>query len=247
MKAKLSLSLCLLVLTGTASQAQTAESLKSAFAQQKRLLDEVIDDYGRARAAELSAINGFRQLSQQLDAALEDPNVSLHYLTGLEAQLGSARDAACDRTQQTAQTRKRLYERMESMGAVARDFERQSGYFDTDEQGIEGTWHIEAQPIDVVGLLNLRLNGSQVSGPYHLSNGRDGAVRGTLAGSRLELQVVDSEHGVVATITAEVDSEAGEIQGTWLAMELASGRPSTGDWTASRVSDEEEITLENSR
>lgn len=245
MRKRTHLTLGLLVLASTASQAQTAESLKSAFTQQKRALEDVIDEYGRARAAEMSAISQFRQSSQKLDDALEDPNVSLHYLTGLEAELGSARQAACDRTEQTAQVRKRLYEHMERMGAVARDFERQASFFSVEAPGITGTWHVVVQPIDVVGLLNLRRTGSQVSGPYHLSNGRDGAVRGTLAGSRLELQVVDSEHGVVATIDAQVDSEAGEIRGTWLAMELSSGRPSTGEWTATRLSDDEELDLEN--
>ena len=48
----------------------------------------------------------------------------------------------------------------------------------------------------------------------------------------------------MATIEAELDTAAGEIRGTWLAMDLGSGRPSTGDWTATRLSDDEELDLE---
>ncbi len=232
-----------LLLVAIGLLAQTPENLEGAFALEARLLDESIAEYGRARGREKSAIDELRRLSQQLDATLEDPNASYDSLTRLEAQLAVARDRACTRAQETAQVRQRMYDRMERLAGLAREFERQTELFGSARQGLSGTWQIEAQPIEVYGLLNLRLTGSQVSGPYRLSNGRQGAVRGTLAGDRLELQIVDSEHGVVATVTAVVDAGAGEIRGTWQAMELASGRPATGDWTAQRVSSEEEIDL----
>jgi len=235
---------CLSLVGAAGSQAQTAESLRGAFAREARLLDDAIDEYGRNRAHETAAVNELRRLSNQLDNALGDPNASLDYLTNLEAQLAVARDRACAGLETTAMSRRKMYDRMERVAAVAREFEEQTDLFGLAQEGLSGTWHLEVQPLEVYGLMNLRLQGAQVSGPYRLSNGNLGSVKGTLAGNRLDLQAIDSERGVIATIKAEVDATAGEIRGTWTAMELASGLPSTGNWVADKVSSQEEIDLE---
>jgi len=77
---------------------------------------------------------------------------------------------------------------------------------------------------------NLRQLSAQVSGPYRLSNGRQGSLQGTLYGDRLRLQAIDAA--------------SGQIEGRWTAMDLSSGLPSTGDWLADKDSSQEEIDLE---
>lgn len=236
---------CTLLITA-AAMAQTADSLKGAFARESQLLDDAIDDYGRSRSYEKGAIDELRELSTRLDEALADPNVSLNYLTDLEAQVAAARDRACASLEQTAQARLKMYDRMERLGAVAREFEQQTTLFDRAQEGISGMWHLEVQPLDLYGLINLRLQGAQISGPYRLSNGNQGSVQGTLAGDRLTLQAIDAESGrPVATIEARLDAAAGEIRGEWTAMDLSAGLPSRGEWLADKVSSQEEIDLEN--
>ena len=86
---RLPLFLMLAVVTGaSAAMSQTAADLKGAFGREAQLLDEAIDDFGRSRTRERAAIEELRQLSSQLDEALADPNVSLDYLSELEARLG---------------------------------------------------------------------------------------------------------------------------------------------------------------
>ena len=234
-----------LVVLGTAvTAAQTAQDLKGQFAEESRQLDRFIDDYGRSRASERAAVDGLRRIHLRLDEALEDPNVTLDYLNSLERELATARDRACASLERTAQARRAMYDQMARLGAVAREIERQTELFGTSQEGLTGMWHLEVQPLDLYGLINLRLNGAQVSGPYRLSNGNQGSVQGTLAGNVLRLQAVDSERGVIADIKAEVDTEAGEIRGEWRSRELGSGLPSVGDWNADKVSSQEEIDLD---
>ena len=238
------LTCSLLALIATGAQAQSAEELKGTFAQESRVLDQAIDEYGRARATERTAIDELRRLHDQLDAGLEDPNVSLGYLNDLETQLADARDRACASLEQTAKARRTMYDRMERLAVVARDFERQTELFGSAQEGLTGMWHLEVQPLDLYGLINLRLDGSQVSGPYRLSNGNQGSVKGTLAGNVIRLEAIDSEEGVIADIKADVDTATGEIRGQWRARQLGSGLPSMGDWIADKVSSQEEIDLD---
>lgn len=236
---------CLLSLWGGMARAQSAEELKSTFAQESRFLDQAINEYGSARAVERSAIDELRRLHSQLDEGLEDPNVSLDYLNSLEAQLADARDTACASLEKTARARQNMYARMERMAAVARSFEQQTELFGSAREGLTGMWHVELQPLDLSGLINLRLSGGQVSGPYRLSNGNQGSVQGTLAGDVLRLEAVDSERGVIADIEAQVDATAGEIRGEWRARILGgTGLPSVGEWIADKVSSQEEIDLD---
>ena len=245
MRYQAALGLSLLCLTAVGARAQSAEELKSRFAQESQLLERAIDDYGRARGTERSAIGELRRLHEQLDEGIEDPNVSLDYLNDLETQIAEARGRACTSLEQTARARRVMYDRMERLAVVARDFERQTELFGSAQTGLSGMWHIELQPLDLYGLINLRLDGAQVSGPYRLSNGNQGSVRGTLAGSVLRLEAIDSERGVIADIEANVDTTSGEIRGEWTTRVLGgSGLPAVGDWIADKVSSQEEVDLD---
>ena len=216
---QLSLVLAALLLAVTVGSAQTAEGLRNDFGRETQLLDEAIDDLGRSRAQEREAVDRLRRLSGQLDEALGDANVSLDYLAELEAQLAVARDRACTALEKTALARQKMYDRMERVAAVAREFETQTDLFGQAQEGLTGMWHLEVQPMELFGLMNLRLEGAQVSGPYRLSNGRQGSLHGTLSGDRLQLQAIDAESGrTVANIDARIDAAAGAIVAPRLAF-----------------------------
>ncbi len=131
--------------------------------------------------------------------------------------------------------RRQLYETMKRLSEMARQLER-LGIGPAKAGGIGGSWHVEASPNDVQGVMELKQKGSLISGAYRLSNGNHGSVVGTFAGRRLEVQMIDSERGVVGSIRGDLDPDSGEVYGTWQARDLAGGRPTAGHWTARRLS-----------
>jgi hypothetical protein len=222
--------------------AAVPENLKSSFTVEARLLDREIDEYARAWGRQREAVNRLRSITDRLDAALSDPNSSVSSLRSMESEFGVALDSAYARARETGEVRKRLYQRMNRLAELAREIERQAGnqLLDIDTP-LNGMWKIEAQPIDVHGLMNLRQEGTLVTGTYRLSNGNQGSVQGTFAGGNLRLELVEVEAGHVGTIRGELDTDAGEVRGDWQAMDLTGGRPSAGSWSAHKVSADEEI------
>lgn len=223
---------------------ETLDSLKRAFTDESQTLDRAIGEYGRERSQERNAIGELRRLSQQLEEAIDNPHSSLNYLTQLEDELKVARDRACYQAETTALARQEMYVHMQTLGEISRQFEREAGILVADQTDLNGMWQVEAQPNDVVGLLNLRVKGTQVSGPYKLNNGNQGTVRGSISGDRLDLDMVDSQKGMVGSIEGRVDRATGRIEGIWQALELGgSGRPAFGEWFATRLSGDEHLDL----
>jgi len=222
--------------------AAVPENLKSSFTVEARLLDREIDEYARARGRQREVVNRLRSITDKLDAALSDPNASVSSLKSMESEFGAALDSAYARARETGEVRKRLYQRMSRLAELAREIERQAGnqLLDIDTP-LNGMWKIEAQPIDVHGLMNLRQEGTLVTGTYRLSNGNQGSVKGTFAGGNLRLDLVEVEAGHVGTIRGELNTDSSEVRGDWQAMDLTGGRPSAGSWSAHKVSSDEEI------
>ncbi len=225
--------------TSLAQNRSTAE-LQRDFTAEAGALDAKIGQYFDARERENEALAELARASRQLDDTLGNPLSGPAELIDLEAEVTVARERACGLTEETAARRRAMYDSMKRLAAKVRELERRAG----DRQnrgiggaggGIAGSWQIEAQPNDLWGFLDLKREGTLVSGSYRLSNGAEGSLQGTFAGGRLELELVDSERGAVGDIEGELEAEAGEIRGTWHARELAGGRPGAGEWTARRV------------
>ncbi len=215
--------------------AQDLTSLKADFMAEARILEAEIDDYFDTREAEQEAIAELSRRSRQLDDTLGDAHGSVSDLVRLEGQVAAAREQAFGRSEESAEMRRQLYESMKRLSAMARQLER-LGIGPAEDGGVGGSWHVEASPHGVYGVMDLEQKGNLISGAYRLSNGAHGSVVGTFAGQRLELLLIDSEHGVVGSIRGELDPESGEVYGTWQARELSGGRPTAGHWTARRLS-----------
>ncbi len=214
--------------------AQDAANLRRDFQTEARLLEAEIDSYFDNREREQEALDELSRLSRQLDAILGDAHGSVADLFRFEGRVAAARERAVGLSEESAEIRRQLYEGMKRLSAMAGQLER-LGVGPTEGGGVGGTWHVEASPNSVQGLMDLEQDGTLISGDYQLSNGTGGSVVGTFTGGRLELQLIDSQRGVVGSIRGDLDAESGEIYGTWQARELAAGRPTAGHWTARRL------------
>lgn len=226
--------------------AQDLSSLKADFLAEARILEAEIDDYFDTREAEQEAMAELSRKSRQLDDTLGDAHGSVADLVRLEGKVTAARERAFGLSEESAEMRRQLYESMKRLSAMARQLER-LGIGPAEDGGVGGSWHVEASPNSVYGVMELEQNGNLISGSYRLSNGAHGSVVGTFAGQRLELQLIDSERGVVGSVRGDLDAESGEVYGTWQARELSGGRPTAGHWTARRLSleDLEEMAEES--
>lgn len=223
---------------------QELVELRDAFLLEARLLDADIEEYAEARRRESQAIEALQGVNRRLDAAMADPNASPAELLRLEDEVAAAREAAWYRSVEAGEARRGLLRRMERLADLTRQVQAEGVVLVPRSGAVGGMWRVEAQPIGVYGLLSLEQEGSLVSGTYRLSNGRRGSLQGTFAGVTLQLEMVDSERGLIGSIEGDLDRESGEIRGRWQAMELAGNRPSGGTWTARLVSLEETLGLD---
>ncbi len=225
----------LLVTAAARLPAQDLANLRGDFMAEARILEAEIDDYFSTRESEQEALAELARKSRQLDDALGDAHGSVADLVGLESQVAAAREQAFGLSEESAGTRRRLYEGMKRLSAMARQLEG-LGIGPAGDGGVGGSWHVEASPDEIYGVMELAQNGALIAGTYRLSNGAHGSLVGTYAGRRLEIQLIDSRHGVVGSIRGDLDPDSGEIYGIWQARELADRRPTAGHWTARRLS-----------
>jgi hypothetical protein len=106
------------------------------------------------------------------------------------------------------------------------------------EDPLSGDWEVTVSPPDMTGKFTLSLSGTLISGTYQLSGGWKGSLKGTLVGSRVRLERIDTEQGFMAVYYGKVDRENLTIQGTWESTLFTTGGPMTGNWTARRVRDQ---------
>ena len=248
-RARIPASIAVLIATlGLAAPlpAQDLSSLKADFLAEARILEAEIDDYFDTREAEQEALAELSRKSRQLDDTLGDAHGSVSDLVRLEGRVAAARERAFGLSEESAEMRRQLYESMKRLSAMARQLER-LGIGPAEDGGVGGSWHVEASPNSVHGVMELAQEGNLISGSYRLSNGAHGSVVGTVAGQRLGLQLIDSERGVVGSVRGDLDPESGEVYGTWQARELSGGRPTAGHWTARRLTleDLEEMAEES--
>lgn len=222
-------------IVASAVPAEELEQLGEAFADETRQLEVDIEEYAKARQWERQALAELRRVNEILDDKLSDPSTSPANLRRLELQIESARLEAFDLSEKSAAARLGMYERMERVGQILDGFEREGVDIVPAGGGVTGTWKLTVPEYEVAGVMSLLQEGSLISGSYRMSTGAQGSVQGTFAGSRLELDLVDSARGMMGSSAGELDPASGDIRGTWHPLELASGEPSRVEWRAHRV------------
>ena len=153
-------------------------------------------------------------------------------LREIEAQMR----AAVSRSQQL---RRSMLENREMLAAIGIEIERLTAVVGAAEAPLNGTWRLVVEP-GQDGFAYLQQQGTLVSGTYALSGGFTGSFRGTFVSGKVRLERIDSQIGFAAIFYGRLvgRGENLRLQGNWEATQLASGLPSRGSWTATRVSDE---------
>jgi hypothetical protein len=205
-----------------------------------------------AEAAKLEAVNDATQEAWRtqdglvqdlladaadLERAYGDPDASAAELRALEDRYEAALGSAYKQAKATIANRRRVYDQMDKLAALGRRIEAERrAILDAPMPG--GLWRFEIPGAGLVGILKLAVNGGSVSGTYRLSNGGRGTVTGSYGGGQLELTRYDTGSGRDAVLRAEIDEQAGTLDGEWVRFELGAGQPGSGRWHAERVSDE---------
>ncbi len=234
-------SMVSILLLAAPAVGELVEVLETAFTLEARLLDAESQRYTAARRGEIEAFEELGRLGGRLDAAIADKTVDVAQLRRLEAEVAELRATALARSKQVAEQRQRLYARLDRLEELGAEIERQRhrGLVRTAE--LDGLWRIEAADADgTFGILKLDSQGTLVSGHYRMSNGAQGSVRGTLVQGKLEIERIDAVRGHDMTLDGHFDAAAGELHGEWHAKELSGGAPTWGEWTARKLSPEEE-------
>ena len=105
---------------------------------------------------------------------------------------------------------------------------------------LTGNWRFVVEP-GQEGVGYLQQQGTLVTGTYTLSGGFSGSFRGTFVAGKVRLERIDSQYGFAAIYYGRLVGQGrnARLQGNWEATQLASGLPSMGNWTATRIVDEE--------
>jgi hypothetical protein len=231
--------------------ASAAGDFESEYVLESRLLENELERYLETRERETQAVQEVRRIAGQLDDVLAHPNSSVAEMRQLETAFTAAREIAYLRLKETAAARERMYQRMERLAELARGIERREPEPLADAGSPGGLWEFRFQGVEVYALVDLAFEQSGLErswtavGNYRTSNGHRGSVRGLFGGNRMELEVMDSRRGKVATLDGTVES-GGRLQGTWTAVQtgLTPERPQAGTWTAHRVSSESDVQLD---
>ena len=139
------------------------------------------------------------------------------------------------------QLRRSMLENREMLAAIEVEVLRLAAAVGAAEAPLNGTWRLVVEP-GHDGLAYLQQQGTLVAGTYALSGGFSGSFRGTFVAGKVRLERIDSQIGFAAIFYGRLVGRGDNVrlQGNWEATQLASGLPSRGSWTASRVSEDQE-------
>lgn len=207
-----------------------AAGIQSDLQLERKLLALDLVSYRGARTKEQAAREAVNEAMQRLDQALGGDSLALATLETLFDGLSAARAAAAITADQVDWELRRLQERMRRISFMEGEASGQT----LREASVAGRWQLLISPGNRTGSLNLQLNGTAITGTYALQGGSSGSVRGTLTGTRLQLELLNAAGDLESTWTGGYDPASQRMGGTWLATELAGGQPAQGAWSATR-------------
>jgi hypothetical protein len=212
-----------------------AEVLRTQLAIEQRLLAGDLNDYERLQAQIDDSGNKLVRMSADLVRAEKDGE-DLAGFTARAADLSRTEVEVTALIAKAQQLRVSLAARrayVEQLILEVRRLEDAAGGV-TDE--LTGRWAIVIEPGGQKGTMELRLEGTIVSGTYQLSGGWKGSLRGTYIGEQVRMERIDAQQGFVAVYSGRLVARSGEkrLEGAWEATGLGTGQPVSGSWVARR-------------
>jgi hypothetical protein len=205
--------------------------IQSNLQLERKLLALDLVSYRQARTKEQAAREQVTAAMQRLDQALGGDSLALATLESLFDGLSTARATASTAADQVDWEVRRLQERMRRISFLEGEASGQT----LREASVAGRWEVLLSPGNQTGSLNLQLNGTAITGTYALQGGTSGSVRGTVTGTRLQLELLNAAGDLESTWNGGYDPASQRMGGTWLATELAGGQPAQGAWSATRT------------
>jgi hypothetical protein len=220
-------------------RAQVVDSLREQIRIHESLLEAQVTDLGEAREelraawARLEQQTGNLLLAQQQGESVESLRLRDADLRGTETEFLAALLKA-------QQQRSAMLESRAMIAAIQTQVDRLATGGGGAEGPLTGAWRLIVEP-GQEGTAYLQQLGTLVTGTYTLSGGFSGSFRGTFVAGKVRLERIDSQFGFAAIFYGRLvgRDESARIQGNWEATQLASGLPSMGNWTATRIVEEE--------
>lgn len=239
MKRSVLLAVVVALILPSVTDAQVVETLREQVRIHEALLETQVSDLAEVRE-ELRAI--WARLEQQTGSLLlaQQQGESVESLRLRDADLRETETELLAALLKAQQQRGVMLENRTLIAAIETQVERLAAVAGGAEGPLTGAWRLIVEP-GQDGIAYLQQLGTLVTGTYSLSGGFSGSFRGTFVAGKVRLERIDSQFGFAAIFYGRLvgRDENARIQGNWEATQLASGLPSMGSWTATRVVDEE--------
>lgn len=219
-----------------AKQPSISDWLEMQIEVEERLLDRSRQAYRRARNLQRQEEDRLTSLEARLDDLLESNRPDRNALRRLEDSVRETRVVATDRAERATELREQIENqiaRIEVLSDLRTNLPRV-------EDPLSGEWQLRVFPQGQMGMMDLDLDGTLVTGTYVLDGGFSGSLRGTLVGNHVRLERIDAERGFDIVYEGELDRTTGRIEGGWRATQLNRPGPAGGEWVAQRSEPEEE-------
>jgi len=218
---------------------QVAESLREQARVRQGLLTTQLQALGEMRE-ELREI--WTRLEQQTGGMLraQQEGESVESLRLRDTDLRKAETELLATLLETQQRRNSMLENRTMIASIELEMQRLAAEGGGADAPLTGAWQFTVEP-GQEGVAYLQQQGTLVTGTYSLSGGFSGSFRGTFVAGKVRLERIDSQYGFAAIYYGRLVGRGrnARLQGNWEATQLASGLPSRGSWTASRVIDAE--------
>jgi len=218
---------------------QVAESLREQAKVRESLLATQLQDLGDMRE-DLREI--WTRLEQQTGGMLraQAEGESVESLRLRDTDLRKAETELLAALFEAQQKRSSMLENRTMIASIELEVQRLAAEIGGPDAPLTGAWQFVVEP-DQEGIAYLQQQGTLVTGTYSLSGGFTGSYRGTFVAGKVRLERIDSQYGFAAIYYGRLVGRGrnARLQGNWEATQLASGLPSRGTWTATRVVDED--------
>lgn len=239
MKRAAFLALVVTLVLPSIAAGQVAEGLREQARIRETLLARQIGDLGEMRE-ELRAI--WVRLEQQTGGLLQAQREgeTVESLRLRDTDLRKTETELLAAMLEVQQQRSAVLENRTMIAAINLQVQRLTAGIDGVEAPLTGTWRLVVEP-GQEGIAYLQQQGTLVTGTYSLSGGFSGSFRGTFVARKVRLERIDSQFGFAAIFYGRLvgRGDNARVQGNWEATQLASGLPSLGTWTATRIVAEE--------